>query len=162
MPVHVTLRMAARVWNLRSRRSLRVLSGALYHAADRFGSRVVRFSVQGNHVHLLVEADHTAALARAMKGLGVRIAKGMNRLMGTRGRVVGDRYHAHVLRTPTEVRHAVRYIADNHQRHTGSQFSPGEVDAYSSESPTIGITLPPARTWLMHVAWQKEGPPPRA
>jgi putative transposase len=158
MPVHVTLKMAEWVWNLRSRRSLRVLNGALFSAADRFGSRVVRFSIQGNHLHLLVEADHTAALARAMKGLGVRIAKGMNRLMGRRGRVLGDRYHAHVLRTPTEVRNAVRYVDENHQRHTGERFS----DPYSSESPTIGIVLPPPRTWLVHAARQKEDPPPRA
>jgi len=108
MPVHVTLRVAEWVWNLRSRRSVRVLEGALRKGGDRFGARVVQVSVPGDHLHLLVEAANTAALARSLQGLSVRIAKGMNALMGRKGRVLGDRYHAHVLRTPTEVRHAVR------------------------------------------------------
>src|SRR5690242_3120258 len=56
MPLHVTLRMADHVWNLRSRRSFRVLERALSVAADRFGARIVQFSVQRNHIHLLVEA----------------------------------------------------------------------------------------------------------
>jgi REP element-mobilizing transposase RayT len=67
-PVHVTLRMAKHVWSLRSRRSLRALDGALRYGSERFGSRIVQFSLQGNQVHLLVEADNTASLVRAMKG----------------------------------------------------------------------------------------------
>ncbi len=67
LPVHVTLRMAEWVWNLRSRRSLRVFEKALIQGADRLGVRVVQFSIQGNHVHLLVEADHSTALARGIK-----------------------------------------------------------------------------------------------
>src|SRR5690349_5381355 len=71
MPLHVTLRMADEVWNLRSRRAFRVIEQALWAGADRFGVRTVQFSVQGNHIHLLVEADDRQALARAMKGLSV-------------------------------------------------------------------------------------------
>src|SRR5689334_10031338 len=75
MPVHVTLRVAEHVWNLRSRRSFRVIAAALRVGADRFGVQVVQFSVQGNHIHLLVEAPDRDALAKAMKGLSVRFAK---------------------------------------------------------------------------------------
>ncbi|HEY0250467.1 MAG TPA: hypothetical protein VGC41_03030, partial [Kofleriaceae bacterium] len=57
LPLHVTLRMAAHVYSLRSRRSLRVVEKALQGGADRFGLRVVQASIQGNHVHLLVEAN---------------------------------------------------------------------------------------------------------
>src|SRR5512142_2895451 len=106
MPVHVTVRMAEWVWNLRSGRAMAVLRRALVQSADRFGARVVQFAVLGNHIHLLLEADHTAALVRGMRGLSIRIAKGLNRLMSRNGRVLGDRYHARVLRTPTEVRRA--------------------------------------------------------
>src|SRR5690349_4474081 len=56
MPLHVTVRMAAGVFNLRSRRSFRVIQDVLNGAAKRFGMRVVQFSIQGNHAHLLVEA----------------------------------------------------------------------------------------------------------
>jgi REP element-mobilizing transposase RayT len=150
MPLHVTVRMAEHVWNLRSRRSLRALDSALRHGSDRFGARVVQFTLLGNHIHLLLEADNTACLVRAMKGLGVRIARGMNRMMGTRGRVLGDRYHCRVLHTPTEVRRAVTYIRDNHRHHAaGVQFSPHYVDPYSSEAKEVGVEMPPARTWLV-------------
>src|SRR5207247_9678032 len=112
-PLQVTLRMAQHVIQLRSLRSFRVIEEVLGEGANRFGLRVVRFSVQGNHIHLLVEANDKTALLRGMKGLSVRLAKGMNHLMKTKGRVLGDRYHARPLRTPTEVKAAIHYIRDN-------------------------------------------------
>ncbi len=138
MPVHVTLKLAESVWNLRSRRSARVLEKAIRAGGDRFGARVVQLSIQGNHIHLLVEANNTAALARSMQGLSVRIAKGMNRLMGRKGLVLGDRYHAHVLKTPTEVRNAVSYIRDNRRHHAnafGEQLPKDWVDLFSAMGP---------------------------
>ncbi len=125
---------------------------ALFHGADRLGVRVVQFSIQGNHAHLLVEAENTAALARGIQGLSIRIARGMNRLMNRKGRVLADRYHAHVLRTPTEVRRAAHYIRHNYKHHHGEQIT---QDPFSSDSPTINITLPPPRTWLVHTGQQR-------
>jgi REP element-mobilizing transposase RayT len=159
LPIHVTLRMAPHVYNLRSRRSFRVIAAALRAAADRFAVQIVRFSVQGNHLHLLVEAQSRADLGRAMKGLSVRLAKGLNRMMGKTGPVLGDRYHAHVLRTPTEVKRAMRYIADNARRHAASRgdvYSAGYVDPYSSDSPTTNdVVLPVPRTWLLKEGWRR-------
>ena len=162
MPVHVTLRVAEHVWNLRSRRAFRVIRAALAVGADRFGVRVVQLSVQGNHLHLLVEAPDRAALGQAMKGLSVRLAKGLNRMMGTKGRVLEDRYHAHVLATPTEVRRAMHYIRDNAKQHAaarGEHYRPGYVDPYSSEAPAAGLTLPAAVTWLVREGWRRGAGP---
>lgn len=75
------------------------------------------FSIQANHIHLIVEARNRFALSRAMKGFSVRIAKRLNRAYGRRGQVFSDRFHAHVLRTPREVRHAVRYVMENSRIH---------------------------------------------
>src|SRR5439155_11311129 len=61
--VLVTLRVASQVWNLRSRRCFRVIEEAFANARERFGFRVIEFSVLGNHLHLLVEADSDASLA---------------------------------------------------------------------------------------------------
>src|SRR5450631_914413 len=107
LPVHVTVRMAQHVYNLRSRRAFSVVGRAIAKAAARFGVTIVRFSVQGNHVHLVVEASETEALSRAMQGWSIRVAKGLNRMMKRSGRVFADRYHSRPLRTPTEVRRAV-------------------------------------------------------
>jgi REP element-mobilizing transposase RayT len=157
MPLHVTLRMAPHVYNLRSRRSFQVIARALRKGGDRFEVGVVQFSVQGNHIHLLVEAASRDSLTRAIKGLGVRIAKGLNRMMGKSGRVLDDRYHAHPLRTPTEVRHAMTYIRDNAKKHAaerGETYSAGYVDPYSSAA-AHDLQLPVARTWLLREGWRR-------
>ncbi len=152
LPVHVTLRMARHVYNLRSRRSFAIVARAIAKAADRFGVTIVRFSVQGNHMHLIVEASATRALSRAMQGFSIRVAKRLNAMMNRAGRVVADRFHAHVLRTPTEVRRAVRYVRDNAKQHMaefGRIVRETFVDEYASEG--AAITLPGARTWLLRV-----------
>lgn len=123
-PVHVTLRVRPHVYQLRSRRCFRVVGAALLAARDRHGMRICQYSVQGNHLHLVVEARDAAALARGMKGLSVRIARGLNRLMGTRGPVLADRYHARILRTPREVRGALAYVLGNHRHHARGWSSP--------------------------------------
>src|ERR1700745_3655679 len=82
-PVHVTWRMRKDVWNLRSRRCYRVIEKAL-REGTKASFRVVHHSVQGNHVHLLVEADDQRALARGMQGLAVRTAHALNRVMNAR------------------------------------------------------------------------------
>ena len=146
LPVHVTVRMLPHVWNLRSRRSWRIVGRALEFAAYRFKTRLCEFSIQGNHIHLVVEADDTSALARAMQGLNVRIARGLNRMMRRRGTVLADRYHSHALRTPSEVRRAVHYVRHNFAKHTGA----ASVDEYSSANPAF--VLPPPATWLLRQA----------
>jgi REP element-mobilizing transposase RayT len=155
-PLHVTLRAAANVYNLRSRRSANALKLAIFGGADRFGVRVVQLSVQGNHLHLLVEAPDQIALGRAMKGLGVRIARRMNAMMKRSGRVIGDRYHARRLKTPTEVRNAMHYIRFNHQHHGIGRG----VDEYSSDVAFAGLVVP-ARLWLVTVGWKRARGSPR-
>jgi REP element-mobilizing transposase RayT len=137
-PVHVTWRFARGVWNLRSKSSFREIEGAFFASANRFDVRLIKYSVQGNHVHLIVEAPDRVALGKSMKGLGVRIARRLNRLMGRRGRVLGDRYHLHILRTPTEVRHAAHYLENNARHHYG----------LDEPDPFTGAFLEP-QTWLM-------------
>ena len=112
----------------------------MYAGAARFGFRLVHYSVMGNHVHLLVEAPDRTALARAMKGLGVRIARALNRVMRRSGRVVGDRYHAHILRTPSEVTRARQYLLSNARKHYGRTSR----DSYVTVAPLVR-----PRTWLL-------------
>jgi putative transposase len=102
---------------LRTQSRFELIRGALGAASDRFGMRVVHFSVQGNHLHLIVEAEGRDALSKSMKGLAVRVAVGLNRLAGRRGTVFADRYHVHVLATPREVANTLRYVLENHRKH---------------------------------------------
>jgi REP element-mobilizing transposase RayT len=77
-PVHVTMRVAEHVWNLRSQRSFRIVDAALHAVQARRDFRVVHFSVLGNHLHLIVEADGTVALANGMRALSIRVALRLN------------------------------------------------------------------------------------
>jgi len=155
VPVHVTLKVAPRVYNLRSGRCFRVVERALVAAPLRDGWRIVRFAVLRDHVHLIVEASDRRCLARGVQGLAVRLAKGWNRVMGRMGQVFADRYHAHPLRTPTEVRNALPYVSHNYARHeerAGRSVGAALVDRYSSERRADLVR--PAESWLLRVGWR--------
>ncbi len=151
-PVHVTLRVLPRVWNLRSRRGFRVLRAALSAGGDRFGMRICEFSIQGNHMHFLAEAADARALSRGMQGLSIRIARGLNGMMRTGGKVLADRFHARILRTPTEVKRVLAYVRDNREVHRarwGETVAGSAPDPYSSASLAHGVTLPASHTFLL-------------
>ena len=74
--------------------------------SNRDWFRVVHYSIQENHVHLIAEAEDTASLASGVRGLMVRIARRVNRLLSRRGRFWADRWHARALEGPRQVRNA--------------------------------------------------------
>jgi hypothetical protein len=174
-PAHLTLRVAKHVWNLRTRRCFSVIHSAFCkasaHGIARETFRLIHYSVQGNHLHLLVEADDRAALMRGAKGLSVRLARALNRVMGLRGQVFSDRYHVQLLTGPARVRWALRYVLCNARRHAaqrGDRYAPGWLDPYSSArffdgwragaAPTVpddSITHP--KSWLLTTGWRKRG-----
>ena len=157
-PVLVTWRMLPHVWNLRSQRCFSRLVECFERGRDRFGFRLVHFSVQGNHLHLIVEAVDERALARGMQGLGVRVAKALNRLMGRKGTVFADHYHARQLHSPTQVANAITYVLLNFAHHFPDEARRVDDlrDRFSSAWRDRGRDPPvvPARTWLLRVGWR--------
>jgi REP element-mobilizing transposase RayT len=116
-PVHVGLKVAADVSNLRHPDLFGPLSEAIYAGSERFGMRIIHFSVIEDHLHFIVEAEGVEALARGMQGLAVRLAKRINKVLGRRGKVFVDRYFSRVLSTPSEVRSCLSYVLKNKLRH---------------------------------------------
>ncbi len=108
-PVHVTLRAIAGLPSLRAEPVFDVLTGAV-RESERGDFRITHFSVQRDHIHLLVEASDEAALGNGMRSLTVRVARRMNAVLSRRGKVWGDRWHGHTLTTPGEVRRALAYV----------------------------------------------------
>jgi REP element-mobilizing transposase RayT len=153
-PVHVTLRVCDHVWNLRSRRCFRRIAGCFERSRGRFGARLVEFSVQGNHLHLIVEADHRRALSRATQGLAIRIARALNALMKHAGRVFSDHYHARLLRTPTELVNAIAYVLGNAARHFGGR-QPDPFNSVALVHPERESMLGRPRGWLLRVGWRR-------
>jgi putative transposase len=88
-----------------------------------------------------------------MKAIAIRLARGMDRIMGRRGPVLEDRYHAHVLRTPAEVRRALAYVAGNfasHARRRGEAMPAGLQDPFGSDARPDLVARP--ATWLLRRA----------
>ncbi len=164
-PVHITLRARAGLPPFRERAVFAEMRRSIASASQsRF--RVVEFSVQDNHVHLVVEAHDKRTLTRGVQGLAIRLARAVNRMLSARGPVWGDRYHARELRTPREVRNAIVYVLMNARKH-GARLGSG-IDAFSSapwfEGFAKKIVVPPdpapvlnARTWLGSVGWRRRG-----
>ncbi|MCA1829689.1 MAG: transposase, partial [Myxococcales bacterium] len=152
--IHATVRVREDVWNLRSQRCFRVVKQALHDALGRFGLRVIDFSLQGNHLHLILEADNSASLSRGMQGLCVRIARALNRLMERKGHVFADHFHSRLLLSPTEVMRAIQYVVDNHRKHYGHTGT----DPYASTAlpaPERDEVLARPVTWVLRGGWRR-------
>ena len=117
MPVHVTLRVLLR--SLRSQFVFPTIRGAIADANRRNGERfrIVHFSVQADHLHLIVEATNRHALSRGLAGFSVSVARRVNRLLFRRGRLLAERWHERALTSPRAVRHALVYVLGNCRKH---------------------------------------------
>jgi len=172
-PVHVTVRLREGLPRLRNFELGKVLRRAFVHGCNRGRFRICHFSVLGNHIHLVCEAADARALAGGVNGWKVRVARNLNRAWGRRGAVFQDRYHAEILRTPTQVRNALVYVLHNARRHGArSRAWVGGVDPFSSgryfdgwrdppqlPPPDPGEPLPVAEpsTYLLTTGWRQRG-----
>ena len=164
-PVHVTLRAVTAIRCLRCDRVFPAVRRALA-VSSRAGFRIVEFSVQHDHLHLIAEAEHARALSSGVRGLAIRLAHAVNRALGRRGRVWDDRYHARALMTPCEVHNALAYVLLNFRRHghTGAEIDPCSSAPWFAgwRTPRAAEKREPrpvaiARTWLARIGWQRHG-----
>jgi putative transposase len=128
-PVHVTLRVRSK--SLRSQFVFPTVRGAIVAANSRGGTRfrIVHYSVQSNHIHLVVEASERRALLEGIRGVSVSLARRINRLLFRKGRFIADRWHGRALTTPRAVRHALVYVFGNARKH---REPVGAIDPLSS------------------------------
>ena len=158
-PVHVTVRIRSGLPPLRCERTRAVLERAFSAGCERFGFRLVQYSIQATHLHLIAEACDRRALSR------VRAARALNRAWARKGPVFSDRYHARALHSPLEVRRALLYVLHN-ARHHG--LCVAGVDAYSSGPWFDGwarwafatqraFPCAPAKSWLLRLGWRRHG-----
>ena len=185
-PVHVTVRVAPDVSNLRRRDIYAQLREATIVTARREDFRIVHLSIQSNHLHLLVEAEHKTALSKGMQGFSISAARRVNAAITARtgvrrtGKVIADRFHARPLTSPRAVRHALSYVLNNWRRHgedragvarawKADPFSSGPVFTGWQElesSPFLWPLRPTyqplivfrPRTWLLARGWQEHHP----
>jgi hypothetical protein len=167
-PVQVTIRAIPGLLSLRSPTVFGVLRRAIVRASvDRF--RVIHFSIQQDHGHFIVEGDAPRRARGGMHGLAIRLALAVNRALGRKGKVVGDRYHARPLTTPRQMRTSMVYVLLNFRKHLRA---PPCIDPRSSGPHFSGWQRPPAATdiaaatappstWMARVGWWRAGGPLR-
>jgi REP element-mobilizing transposase RayT len=182
-PVHVVVRAAPEIGNLRRREIYQAVRKALVvsFANERF--RIVHVSVQGTHVHLLVEAADRMALARGMQGFQISAAKHVNaalskgRAQRRRGTVFPDRYHADIITSRRRARHALAYVLNNWRKH-GEHRAPIlrelRIDPFSTAASFEGwrdlgdplacfprsyepLPVWKPKTWLLAEGWKLYG-----
>jgi REP element-mobilizing transposase RayT len=188
-PVHVVLRVIGAVGNLRRRFTYRAIREATLTTARREDFRIVHVSIQRTHIHLLVEADHKDALASGMQGFQISAAKHLNAAISKgkpgprrRGTVFPDRYHAEVITSPRQARHALNYVLNNWRKHQEdralpmsewkidwfstaamfpgwAEYAPYEEDPFLWRGPETydPLVVYQPRTWLLREGWKKGG-----
>jgi REP element-mobilizing transposase RayT len=164
--------------NLRSQVVFAALRASFARSSAK-GFRLLHFSVQGNHVHLIVEADAGVAFARGVQRLLSRAAMAINALARRSGSVWRDRHHREPLTTPSQVRNTLAYVLFNHRKHEMASGSPSDaaLDGFdgcsstpwfhdwSPACPAPPMSLeragPPIvatpRTWLADKGWKTRG-----
>jgi len=156
---------------LRRRKVWQKVREVFWAVYGRDGFRIVHFSVQHNHIHLVVEARGRVALSRGMQSFKIRFAKAINAyLHRAKGAVFADRYHARQLRSPTLARNCLAYVLLNGRRHGEDRGVPRPerwVDPYSSARYFEGwreYVDPPdddaplvaeAKKWMLTDGWKR-------
>jgi hypothetical protein len=155
--------------------SVRGAIEAELYAVKARGVRVVHYSIQDNHLHLMIEGTDRADLGRKMKLLFSRIAMAVNRVARRAGKLFADRHHRHELTTPTEVRRALVYILFNerkHHAHSNTKLDEASsaiwvVDWSPDSAPSaeslarerakypMGPPITPPKTWLARTGWRR-------
>jgi len=184
-PVHVTVKLRRGLPRLRRNAAYAALRsafragcrgtrapGAASSARDAF--RLCHYAVLNDHLHFIVEAHDRTALSRGLQGLLIRIAKALNRLWARRGGAFADRYHDRILRSPREVRLAIRYVLQNGKKHAteGCEVRVTQaIDVFTSapwfdgfrEPITVRdldkVSRPVAEpeSWLLRTGWRRHG-----
>src|SRR5690242_7543651 len=186
-PVHVVLRVVSAVGNLRRRCVYQAVREATLTTARRKNFRIVHLSIQRTHVHLLVEAEDKEALARGMQGFQISAAKHLNAAISKgkqgprrRGVVFPDRYHAEIITSPRQARHALSYVMNNFRKHQEDRRAPMSgwtIDWFSSavmfpdwaeygEEAFLWrwpdtydpLVVRQPKTWLLRMGWKRGGP----
>ena len=183
-PQHVILRADRSVGSLRRDLVLFAIREALITLAKRADTfRVIQFSLQRTHVHLIVEALDREALVRGMQAFAISAAKHINAELvdaegrRRRGTVFPDRYHAKRLASPRQVRNCLAYVMNNWRHHGEDKGRSWLLDPFSSAVAFEGWKeramalgeryLQPSRyvsplvwepkTWLLTTGWRKHG-----
>ena len=121
--IHVVWRIRRGLPTLRTPRSSKRLESAFRKSKEQPGFLLTQYSIQNEHLHVMVEVEDRQKLSRGLQALGIRIAK--------KGQVFAERYFAIAVKGWSRIRSTVRYIVNNGRKH-GTWTVRGKPDPFSS------------------------------
>jgi REP element-mobilizing transposase RayT len=114
--LHLTVKINRIKADLKNKSTLKVLKRAICNARKK-GLRVVHFSLEYDHIHLLIESPNNSTLGRGMQSLGVTMARGINLFKKSEGGVYKHRYHFRKISSSRELKRVMHYIFNNGVKH---------------------------------------------
>ncbi len=130
--MHLTIKIEAIKGRIKNKSILKVLKRAILRARGR-GLRIVHFTLEYNHVHLLVESSNEKTLALGMMVFGVTFSKGINKYHATSGRVYRHRYHQRFIKTARDLKHVMNYIFTNGIKHQSTKSIRNIYNSFGAE-----------------------------
>ncbi|MBP9682556.1 MAG: transposase [Bacteriovorax sp.] len=126
--LHLTIKVRSNKADIKSKKILK----ALHHAIKRARLKklkVVHYTLEFNHLHLLIECESHQILHQGMQALGISLAKAINKIKLLKGSVYKHRYHFRRLATRRELKNALHYIFNNGKKHKRTRSI---LDPYNS------------------------------
>jgi REP element-mobilizing transposase RayT len=117
--LHLTLKIEKNKANLKNKSILKALQQSI-KKARLLGLKVIQYTLEYDHVHLLVESSDKISLGKGMQSLGISFSKKINKIKKQNGKVFKTRYHFRKLSTPREIKNVLNYILGNGVKHKES------------------------------------------
>lgn len=123
--LHFTIKVRENKADIKNKRLLKILHHAIKRARLK-KLKVLHYSLEYNHVHLLVEARDNQIIHQGMQAFGISFAKAINKIKFLKGRVYKNRYHFRKITSLRDYKNVLLYIFRNGIKHkrTQSLFDP--------------------------------------
>lgn len=125
---HLTIKVKSNKADIQNKKILKALHHAIFRGRLK-GLKIVHYTLEFNHVHLLVEASCNRVMHSGMQALGISLAKAINRFKSLKGSVYKHRYHYRQISSPRDLKNVLHYIFHNGIKHKRTRHV---LDLYNS------------------------------
>ena len=119
-PLHLTIKVRENKADIQNKIVLKSLHRAIMRGRLK-GLKIIHYTLEYNHVHILVEAKNNRVLHQGMQSFGITLSKAINRFKKAKGTVYKHRYHFRQISSLRDLRNVVKYILNNGVKHRSTK-----------------------------------------
>ena len=126
--LHLTIKVRENKAEIKTKKILK----ALHHAIKRARLKrlkIIHYTLEYNHIHLLAEATNNEILHQGMQALGISLSKAINKIKSLKGSVYKHRYHLKKINSRRQYKNVIHYILKNGIKHKRTSSI---IDPYNS------------------------------